>query len=83
MICSTNLWFTAADVARCDGTGLVVATEYLGDAAVRDEKLSGDVARSDAKLSQLDDACPHTDGQRAAVDENPAQLVDASLTCNK
>ena len=59
-----------------DGAGLVEARQDLADAAVGDAQLTTDVARSNAHLSQFNDADAHLTGQWAAVDEQPTQLVD-------
>lgn len=65
-----------------DGAGLVEARQDLGDAAVGDEQLAGDVARPHAQQRQLDDALADVQRQRAPVHEQAAQLVDSGLTCN-
>jgi len=64
--------FGAADGAGQDGAGLLVAGEDLGDAAVGDLELAGDVAGPDAQVGHFDDAHADRVGQRAAVDEDPA-----------
>ena len=69
----------AADGAGEDGAGLVVAGEDLGNAAVGDAELAGDVAGADAELGELDDADADVVGERPAVDEHPAQLVDLAI----
>ena len=43
------------------------------------QELPGDVAGPDAHEGQLYDPPPHVVGQRAAVDEDPAELVDSGL----
>ena len=76
--------FGASDGAGQDGSGLVVAREDLGDAAVGDAQLAGDVARPHAELRQLHDAQPNRSRQRPPVDEDTAELVHlpvANLLC--
>ena len=46
---------------------------------MRDAQLAGDVARPDAELGQLDDADADVVGERPAVDEHAAQLVDLAI----
>ena len=72
---SCDAWFRSADGSRLDAARLVVPGEDFRDAAVRHAQLARYIARSDAQLRQFDD--PHADavGQRAAVDENAAQLI--------
>jgi len=48
---------------------------------VRDAKLAGDVAGSDAIVSQFDDSLTDHIGQWTTVDEHATQLVDATVTC--
>lgn len=45
-----------------------------------DAQLPRNVARPDAVVRQLNDALPHHVGQRAPVDEDAAQLIDAAVT---
>ena len=71
--------FQAAVRARFDGAGLVEASQYLADAAVRHEQLPRDVARSHSLVRHIDDARAHHVRQRAPVDEHAAQLVDAAV----
>ena len=70
----------AADDSGANAARLLVAVEDLGDAAVGDAQLARDDARPHARRRQLDDLQPDVVGQRAAVDEHAAQLVDAALT---
>lgn len=62
-----------------NGARFVEAGQYLGDAAVRDEQLAGDIARTNAQQCQLHDAPAHVVRQRTAVHEHAAQLVHARL----
>lgn len=66
----------ASDGPGEDGAGLVVAREDLADAAVGDPQLPADVTGPDPELGQLH--YPESDGvgERPAVHENPAELVD-------
>jgi hypothetical protein len=75
------LGLAAADAARPDAAGLVEPGEYLGDAAVADQQLPGDVARSDPHEGELHDAAAHAVRQGSAVDEHAAELVHPSLAC--
>lgn len=63
-----------------NGAGLLVAAEDLGDAAVRDPQLSGDDAGPDPVVSHLHYLVSDVIGQRPAVNEHPAELVDPSLS---
>ena len=54
--------------------------EYLGDTAVADPELPGDVARPHSVVRQLDDPLPDDVGQRPPVDEDATQLVHAAVT---
>ena len=47
---------------------------------MRDPELPGDVARPDPVVSEFDDPLPDDVGQRSAVDEDAAKLVDAAVT---
>ena len=58
----------------------LVSVEDLRDATVADAQLPRDDARPDAGGRHLDDLQPDVVGQRPAVDEDAAQLVDAALT---
>lgn len=46
---------------------------------MRHPELAGDDAGPHAVVGHLHDLVPHVIGQRAAVDEDPAQLVDPAL----
>lgn len=74
----------AADGPRQDGAGLVVASQDLGNAAVRDPQLAADVAGPHTELRQLHDPQAHRVRQRAAVHEHPAELIHlpVALLCN-
>lgn len=63
-----------------DGARLLVPAQDLGDAAVGDAQLAGDDAGPDPVVGHLHDLVSDVVGQRAAVDEHPAELVDASLS---
>jgi hypothetical protein len=69
--------------AGADRAGLVEAGQDLGDAAVGDEQLPGDVTRAHPHQRQLHDATPYAVRQRASVHEHPTQLVDPGLTCGQ
>jgi hypothetical protein len=58
----------------------LVSVEDLGDAAVADPELARDDARPDSGRGHLDDLEADVVGQRPAVDEHAAELVDAPLT---
>ena len=47
---------------------------------MRDPQLPGDVAGPDPVVSEFHDPLPDDVGQRSAVDENAAKLVDAAVT---
>lgn len=70
---------TASYRSGPDGPGLLVAAEYLGDAAVGDPQLSGDDAGSDPVVGHLHYLVSYVVGQRPAVNEDPSELVDPSL----
>jgi hypothetical protein len=57
----------------------VLPAEDLGDAAVADAELSGDVAGADALMGELYDAGTDDIGQGSSVDENAAELVDSAV----
>lgn len=78
----TNLGLGAADAARSDRACLVEPSEYLGDAAVTDQQLSGDVTGTHAQQRQLHDTTSYTVRQRPSVHEHSAQLVHAGLACH-
>lgn len=69
----------AADHAGPDGARLLEAVQDLAHAAVRHLELAADVARPHPVGRHLDDAPAHVVRQRAPVDEEAAQLVDAAL----
>jgi hypothetical protein len=76
-----HLRLGAPDRARLHRARLVEPRQDLGDAAVRDEELAGDVAGPDPHQGQLHDSAPHVVRQRATVHEHPAKLVDPGLAC--
>lgn len=53
----------------------MVPGEDFGDAAVRDAQLTTDIAGTDPDLGHFDDADTDVIGERAAVDEDSAELV--------
>jgi len=59
-------------------TSTYAPAEDLADAAVRDAQLSGNVARADTLTGQLDDLMSDGLRQRSPVDEDSAQLVQAT-----
>ncbi len=67
--------------AGSDRSGLLVPVQDLADAAVADPELPGDDARPDPRRRHLHNLEPDLVGQGAAVDEETAQLIDSSLTC--
>ena len=67
------------DGPRPNGARFLVAAEDFGDAAVRYAQLAGDDAGSDAVVRHLHDLMADVVGQRPAVDEHPAELVNAAL----
>ena len=73
----------AADDARTDAARLLVAVQDLGDAAVRNAQLAGNNAGTDAGRGQFDDLQSNVVGQRSAVDEHAAQLIDTTLAYPK
>ena len=73
---------TTADGARTDASGLLVALEYLADAAVRDAQRPADDARTRTLRRHLYDLQPDVVRQRATIDEDAAQLVDPALACH-
>jgi hypothetical protein len=73
----------AANGPGADRARLVESGEDLGDAAVGDEQLPGDVAGTHPHQRQLHDATPHAVRQGASVHKNPAQLVHTGLTCGR
>lgn len=77
--------FAAADGSGQDGTGLVVAGQDLGHAAVGDPQLAADVAGPHPELGQFHDPEPHRVGQRPSVNEHPAELVHlpVALLCTQ
>lgn len=46
-----------------------------------DAQLSRDITRPNALLRQLDNLVTNVIGQRSAVDEHAAQLIDAAVAC--
>lgn len=68
----------ASDGPREDGAGLVVARQDFTDAAVRDAQLPADVTGPNPELGQLHYPEPDGVGERPAVHEDPAELVDLS-----
>ena len=62
-----------------DGSGFVVSCQYFGHTSVRDSELPRDVAGPDSELGQLNDPDPNVVGQRPAVHEHPAQLVNLAI----
>lgn len=73
------LLLAAAYDARTDTSGLLVAVQYLGHAAVRDLEQPADLARSRPAHVELDDLASLGHRQRAPVDEEAAELVVAPL----
>lgn len=73
------LGLAPSDGPRPYGPCFVEAGEDLGDAAVGDEQLTGNVAGTDAQQRQLHDAATHAVGQGTSVHEDAAQLVHARL----
>ena len=61
------------------GAGLVVFGQNLGHASVRNLQLTRDIAGTYAGLVQFDDLLTRGVGQRFAVDEEAAQLIDTGL----
>ena len=76
---STHPGLAAPDGPGADGAGLLIPTEDLGHAAVRDAQLSRDDAGSDAVVGHLDYLVSDVVGQRPPVDEHSAELVDPAL----
>ena len=70
----------SAQNSGADAARLLVAVEDLGHAAVGHSQLTGDDTRPDTGGGQFDDLEADVIGQRAAVDEHSAQLIDAALT---
>jgi len=56
-------------------------SEYFADTSVRDTKLSGDVARSDALVSHFDNSLTDDVWQWSTVDEHSTELVHSAVTC--
>ena len=71
----------APDDPRSDAARLLVPVQDLGDAPVRDPQRARDDARADSGGGHLDYLQTLVVGERAAVDENAAQLVHPTLTC--
>lgn len=70
---------TASYRSGPDGPGLLVAAEYLGDAAVGDPQLSGDDAGSDPVVGHLHYLVSDVIWQGPPVDEHTAKLVHPTL----
>lgn len=75
-----HLRLAASDGPRPDGAGLLVPTEDFGDAAVRHPELTGDDARANAVMGHFHDFMSDVVGERSAVDEDAAELVDPTLS---
>ena len=60
----------------------IIPIKDLADTAVADSQLPADDTWSDPRRRHLDDLEADVVGQRAAVDEDAAQLVDPPLACN-
>ena len=64
-------------------TGLIfLPAQYLGDAAVGDLEYPGDITGPGPTVSQLHDLLPGGVRQGTAGHEDPAQLVDPTVTCS-
>lgn len=74
-----HLWFAASDGSGPDGARFLVPAEDFGHAAVGHAQLARDDARPDAVMGHLHDFVPDVVGQRSAVDEDSAELVDPTL----
>lgn len=79
LLTGTHPGLAAADRPRADGAGLLVAAQNLGHAAVGHAQLAGDDARPDPVVRHLHDLVPNVVGERPAVDEDAAKLVDPTL----
>ena len=77
---SPHLGFSSSDGPGFDGSSLIEPGQYLGDAAMGDQELSGDVAGSDTHESKLHDPPPNIVRQRSSIDEDSSELIDSSLT---
>ena len=77
---SPHLGFSSSDGSWFDGSSLIEPGQYLGDAAMGDQELSGDVAGSDTHESKLHDPPPNIVRQRSSIDEDSSKLIDSSLT---
>lgn len=71
----------ASDGSRPDGASLVEAGEDFAHAAMAHQELARYIAGPNSDEGELDDPLPDVQGQRPAVDEQPAELVDSGLTC--
>ena len=80
MVAVSHPGLTASYGPGPDGTGLLVAAQYLRHAAVGDPQLSGDDAGPDPMVGHLHYLVSDVIGQRAAVYEHPPKLIDPSLS---
>ena len=73
----------AADHARPDGTGFLVAVQNFRNAAVRNAELPRYHARTHPSRCHFDDFQANVIRERPAVDEDATQLIHASLSCRE
>lgn len=75
----THSGLAAADGPRPDGPRLLIATENLGDAAVRHTQLAGDDTGPNTVVGHLHYLVADVVRQGSPVDEDPAKLIDPAL----
>lgn len=76
----SHLWLAASDGPRPDGASLLVPTEDFGDTAMGHSELTGDDTRPDTVMGHLHDFMTDMVGERSAVYEDTAELVDPTLS---
>ena len=79
----SNLRFAPTYRSWTDGTCLVESSQDFTDAAMRDQKPSGNFAWSDAARSELHDPVTNIIWERSTVHEWPSKLIDSAVALEK
>ena len=80
---SGNLRFAPTYRAWTDRACLVESSQDFTDAAMRDQKPSGNFARSDTACSELHDPMTYIIWERSTVHEWPSKLIDSAMALEK
>lgn len=77
------LSFGSADGTGTNTASFVETSQNFGDATVRNQQLSGNIAGPDTEQSQFHYSTSYTVRKWTSVYENPTQLVYSGLSCEQ